>query len=560
MANVETRTISFEGLIKQVREGFLRVPRFYRGFVWRREQILTFFDSIRQKYPVGSLLIWRTQQRYASFDRIGPVALPPNEPRAPAEVGYVLDGHQRLSVVFGVFALDDEQASGLSGNDRVFLVYYDLDAERFLHIRYPKPHHLPARYLLGHDDELTNWLDVRRDATETGSPERAQWDMFRRRATQLQTTFAQYRLPYLDMTEASLQEAVNIFSRVNSQGTAVRREEVFAALSWKPAGFDFARAAKDLLDQYPRYRSFGIKPVLQSVLAALGEFIYDTDWGRILEEHQAKLPGAMEEVGTSLGRALDFLDERIGASSGKVVPYSVHIVVLTELFRRYPDPGPSVLQELERWLWATSFASAFSAANEQALTDAVDRIQRLASGERVSLLPERLILRPFPRRFHAKSARVRVFHLFLKSRGPRDLSTGELLHQSMLLRNGMGDAQPVTSRSLRLAGRFLVAETGRRTLQRDLEALALAHAHAQPSLAVDPAQATDPAAILRSHLIPDDALVALRAGDLDAFIDLRERELIREERAFAKQYVDLTDEEVEEEPEIDVEEEPESDL
>lgn len=562
MASVEPRTFSFEGLITQVRQGILRVPRFQRGFVWRRDQVLELFDSIRRKYPIGSLLIWRTPERYPSFDRLGPVGVPPNEPKAPAEVGYVLDGHQRLSSIFGVFALDDDAAASLRGTDRLFLVYYDLKVDEFVHARYPEKHHLPVRYLIDHDDDLTSWLDERRDATEPGSKERSTWDGYRRRATQLQTTFAQYRLPYLDVTGATLDEAVNIFSRVNSQGTAVRREEVFAALSWKPTGFDFARAANDLLEQYPLYRSFGTKPILQGVLAALGENIYDTNWEGILDRHRDELPRVMEEVGVWLGNALDFLDQRIGASSGKVVPYSVQIVLLIEFFRLCSNPGAATLDELERWVWATSFASTYSSANEVLINDAVERMQKLARGEDAALLPERLVLRPFPRRFHPKSARVRVFHLFLKRRGPRDPSTGELIEPAKLLRNGMGDARKITSgdsRSFRLAGRILVGSR-RRPLRRDLEALSGKFQVVSHSLFDSNEVPVDLDAILHSHLIPRDALAALLDGDIDTFLDLRERELIQEERAFAEQFVSLPVEEFEEEAEIDVEEVPESDL
>jgi hypothetical protein len=562
MASVEPRTFTFEGLIAQVRQGILRVPRFQRRFVWRRDQVLHFLDSIRRKYPVGSLLIWRTRERYSSFDRLGPVVIPPDEPKAPAEVGYVLDGHQRLSVIFGVFALDDEAAANLRGTDRLFLVYYDLKLDKFVHARHPERHHLPARYLIDHDDELTGWLDERRDATQPGSKERSTWDGYRRRATQTQTTFAQYRLPYLDVTGATLDEAVNIFSRVNSQGTAVRREEVFAALSWKPTGFDFARAANDLLDQYPLYRSFGTKPILQGVLAALGESIYDANWESILERHGDRLPRVMEEVGESLGSALDFLDRHIGASSGKVVPYSVQIVLLIEFYRLCANPGTATLDELERWLWATSFASAYSSANEVLIDDAVERMHKLARGDETRLLPDRLVLRPFPRRFHPKSARVRVFHLFLKRCRPRDPSTGEVIEPAKLLRNGMGDARKIISgdsHSFRLAGRILVGSR-RRPLRRDIEALPAKFQMVPQPLFDSEKAPVDLATILGSHLIPRDALTALLADDIDTFLDLRERELILRERAFAEQFVDLPADEFEEEPEIDVEEVPESDL
>jgi hypothetical protein len=70
--------------------------------------------------------------------------VPENEPKAPAEVGYLLDGHQRVSVIYGVFALSDDQAARLRGPERLFLVYFDLEKEEFVHQRFPEEHP-PAR-------------------------------------------------------------------------------------------------------------------------------------------------------------------------------------------------------------------------------------------------------------------------------------------------------------------------------------------------------------------------------------------------------------------------------
>jgi len=54
---------------------------------------------------------------------------------------------------------------------------------------------------------------------------------------------------------------------------------------------------------------------------------------------------------------------------------------------------------------------------------------------------------------------------------------------------------------------------------------------------------------------------ALLVGDTVGFLNARERELIREERIFARQFVDVPDAvEVEEDPEINVEDESEPDF
>lgn len=552
MASIEPRTIHFDRLVyEQVLRGNWRAPRFQRAFVWRRDQILKLFDSIRLRYPIGSLLIWKTRKRYASFERVGPISVPLDQPREPTEVGYILDGHQRVSTLVGALALTDEQAETLKGPDRVFLVYYDLEKEKFLHPRFPQDHQLPVRYLLARDDDrFTTWLDERRDATVRGSPERERWDLLRRRATSLQTTFAQYQIPYLDVQDASLDEAVNIFTLLNLQGTVAKRSDVFAALSWKPDGFDFAQAAREILDSYPRYANFGTDPLLRALLASLGESVYAKDWQRVQQEHKNELRRALRDVKGAFGRATQFLDSDIGASSGKIVPYALQLVLLTEFFRLCPDPGRGAREQLTDWIWASALSGAYTTGGNRLFNTAIERARRLARGDDVQLLDDQPRLRPFPRHFHAKSARVRAVHLFLKTQKPLNLRTGEPIEG--LLRNGMADARSVVDgreRKRWLAGRLLVGARASQLLA-DLRVAA---------------QSPHRAEVLRSHVMTEQALEAILRGDQDEFLTLREAELIRREREFVGKYVDIgadgEDETlVEEEPEIDVEDASEPDF
>ncbi len=552
MASVEPRTISFEELIEQTRKGFLRVPRFQRGFVWRRDQILSLFESIRLRYPIGSLLIWKTSSRYKSFEQIGPVPVPTDTPPQPAEVGYVLDGHQRLTSLFGVFALQDEQAKTLRRSERAFQVYLDLQAQEFVHERHPQPHHLPAWKLLRRDTAVLDFITTHRDKTQRGSSARAAWDRYYHFGMKTTTDFARYRLPFIDVKDASLAEVAEIFTRINSQGTRVSKAEVFAALAWQPDGFDFAQSAHDLLNAHPKYSNFGTAPVLRAILAALGESMYVQSWEGILKAHGDHLPKVMEAVADAYGRAVAFLAEDIGARSGKVTPYALQLVLLTEFFRICSAPSDKTRDALRQWFWASSLSSAYL-LGELTQSNAVEAVRKLARGEAHSLLTAGARLRPFPRNFHPKSARVRSVHLFLKALNPRDPSTGEVIPHDRLLSNGMADAVticgiPGTPIRRRMANRLLVGSGRRRDLKTELIQL-----RGHP----------DQEAILDSHAIPVEALERLAADDEEGFVALREQELIRRERIFAADFVELpplSADATEEEPEVDVIDDSEPDM
>ena len=49
-------------IINQITKGSLRIPSFQRDFVWEPENVAFFMDSLYKKFPVGSILIWRTEK------------------------------------------------------------------------------------------------------------------------------------------------------------------------------------------------------------------------------------------------------------------------------------------------------------------------------------------------------------------------------------------------------------------------------------------------------------------------------------------------------------------
>ena len=70
-------------LLYQAKTGQLQVPQFQRGWVWKRTQVLQFFKSLYNDYPVGTLITWPS--------RIG------NQPTEN-----VIDGQQRLTTLYSL--------------------------------------------------------------------------------------------------------------------------------------------------------------------------------------------------------------------------------------------------------------------------------------------------------------------------------------------------------------------------------------------------------------------------------------------------------------------------
>ena len=110
-------------ILSHIDSGHMALPEFQRGYVWNRDQVRGFFDSLYRRHPVGSLLIWATESKSAVHR--GDVTL------AAGIVKLLLDGQQRITSLYGV--VRGRPPRFFEGNHWAFTgLYFNLETEQFM--------------------------------------------------------------------------------------------------------------------------------------------------------------------------------------------------------------------------------------------------------------------------------------------------------------------------------------------------------------------------------------------------------------------------------------------
>lgn len=94
----EPQSVTFTSLFAEIENGTIKIPQFQVDFVWSKTKSAKLLDSIVKGYPIGTFIIWKTNERLRSIRNLGGVSLP-ETPKGDA-VKYVLDGQQRLTSLF----------------------------------------------------------------------------------------------------------------------------------------------------------------------------------------------------------------------------------------------------------------------------------------------------------------------------------------------------------------------------------------------------------------------------------------------------------------------------
>lgn len=522
---VKPEVMLVDDVLDDVAAGRLRVPRFQRPFVWRPEQMVDLFDSIERGFPIGSLLVWETDEVLATTDTVGGLPIP--SPTSSSGVAYVLDGHQRLSTLYGVLRRPSELPDVSENAEWIWRVYRELGSSDprsnlFTHWRYSRSvpsHLLPMRSVL----RTMDFLAFARALESSGERLPQPADQLVEEAEALAQRIKSYKLAVIRLIGGTLEQAVEVFSRLNSRGQAMTPDQMVSALTYTSSGeLSLAEKINSILESLgPHgYSTIPRSSVFRAILAVAGEGdIQNARWETLARRLGPQLDDALERTEYALQTAVTFLRESIGVPLGRLLPYSIQLVLLAAFFDGDPAPSDQKRDTLRRWFWATSWNGYFAGANTTQIKNALAEMRQFASGGASQLEATAETARPFPERFDMRSARVRTLILWQL----RDLKPTALDGQPLDVVDIVEKADTDAYRHVIPEGTELVSSPANRIVLPTPPGVSVRRALSELPLA-----STLPA----SHGIPDEAMVALRDGDADAFIRLRSEHMASLERAF----------------------------
>ncbi|MFH8582983.1 DUF262 domain-containing protein [Streptomyces celluloflavus] len=406
-----------EQVLERISQGELRVPKFQRPFLWRPEQMLQLFDSMERGYPMGSLLIWETTMPLESLDTIGGHRIPP----APegAKVAYVLDGHQRLSTLFGVLHRSADAPRSTRQEDWMWWVYRPLvrsenDGLRYRHWKSGETvpsHFLPMRSVLG----TLDFLEYARKLSDV-SASREEADRFTTESERIAKRVKNYKVSVVRMEGGTLQQAIEVFSRINSSGQKMRPDQMVSALTYGTIGSETLSDKMEEIKGRVAASGFGEIPIMtifQTVLALSGEedVQRDTSWETMARKVQDQLMTAVTDTDLILQQVVEFLRDEVRVPLARLVPYNIQIMLLAVFFHFSDKVEAEQRVKLRNWFWTTSLAGTFAGSTTTQVRNFITEMKAFARGEGgLSYSGERA--RSFPERFDLRSARVRAYLLW----------------------------------------------------------------------------------------------------------------------------------------------------
>lgn len=499
-------------ILAEVKSGDLVVPAFQRPFVWDDDRRLSLLDSISQGMPVGSLLVWRTGRKdLETYESVGGVVLDVAR-RGNEKLNYLLDGHQRISTLFG--ALQAGQRVPASPDDKSrWEVYYELGSKERPAFRLkpkrgePPPHWLPLEILFD-GDRLFDFTQAQR---AQGKRDLA------RQAESLANVFKDYIIPVVPLITEELDTVTDAFVRINSQGKGMSEAHMLRALTHLKPTDTVRRFAEVRAGLQTRGWGGLDEQVLVNVLKAMLDLDVYAAGARRVHELLATNPMPLDALGPALEEVAEALFH-VGVFGPAALPYAYQFVVLAAVAAKSPGVllQSGAAEKIRWWFWCSTYGEHFTGATGSRIRGTIGFLARLLRGDATPDIPEDA--EPL-HQFWLPSVRTLAFLLFLA-----ELPGGADARRRRRVQLGVGD----TRAAALLYPGAPPANPGNRVIASPEELRSIRNA-LRSGQGFTSAMADE-------FAIPEEAARVL--PDWDAFLEARRKWLFEREKEFIASFCD----------------------
>jgi hypothetical protein len=361
MALPEPQSVTFSSLFAEIENGTIKIPQFQRDFVWSKARSALLLDSIVRGYPIGTFILWKTNERLRAIRNIGNLLLP--DTQAGDAVKYVLDGQQRLTSLFvtlkGLSITREEQIDDYSN----FWLRLDGDEEEPV-VSTEAPCagdqlHIRLRDLLAGDFAYL------------ASFAPAQQELIRTYKNRIES----YQFSTILITGAPIEVATEIFTRLNVGGEPLSVFEIMVAKTYDPvSNFDLAERYNELSASLSEadYGTISPATILQAVSVLIKGQCRKKDILSLRKQDVIAIWPALIE---SVEHAVDYLRNYYRIPVSKLLPYPAQIIPLTYFFYKNGSKLTGDRQKfMHDFFWRVALSGRYSQSLETRIAQDIEKI------------------------------------------------------------------------------------------------------------------------------------------------------------------------------------------
>lgn len=381
-----------------------QIPTFQRDVVWVKENVKKLWDSIYKFYPLGSILIWKTQVKLQNHRQVGGHIIADSDFNR-TEYQYILDGQQRTTSL-----LTSLYGGAIEGRDSFDpTLYVDLtvqiDSEtddesyknRFLFWDEIDDRHGDIKQNIGKKKRFTEGLVVKlidvknnfevveRRLVEDSNPCYKDYGHpVRNELRRLKSILDNYRISFIEVKGIQVSEVCQIFERINQAGKPLNIFDIVVAKTFKPTtATEQGFYLRELIDKFrttnqSQFLKISDLDYLQTLAVLIIRNVNDCGVRNITDRYlneikTEQITTIWEDARNAILKTFDFFENHLHIKTPYLIPYRYFYFTITAYFFRNSSPNYDLIK---KYFWFYSFHNEDLLSNTTQLFQHIDFLDK----------------------------------------------------------------------------------------------------------------------------------------------------------------------------------------
>jgi len=358
-----------------------QIPTFQRDVVWEKENVKKLWDSIYKFYPLGSILVWKTDIKLQNHREIGGHKLV-NDNFNRTEYQYLLDGQQRTtslltSLYGGTIAGKEDFNPALyvditveSSDDtddesykKRFLYWDEIDDKDGTFKRnFSKKKKFDEGLILKLIDIKEKYNDIQKTVIKHPEIDLNFDHQYIEELGRIKQVLDNYRLSFIELKGIQVSEVCQIFERINQAGKPLDIFDIVVAKTFRPkSDLDNGFYLRDLID--------GFREINNSRFLQLSDFDYLQILSILIRENIENsgivniTPRYLNDIKTeqietiwadskkAILKTFDFFENILNLKGPQLIPYRYFYLTISNYFYQNSNPDYDFLK---KYFWFNS--------------------------------------------------------------------------------------------------------------------------------------------------------------------------------------------------------------
>ena len=386
-----------------------QIPTFQRDVVWEQENVKKLWDSIYKFYPLGSILIWKTDLKLQNHRQIGGHQITDTN-FSRTEYQYILDGQQRttslLTSLYGgtiegrpdfdpLLYVDltvsmDNDTDDESYRNR-FLFWSEID-DRNGEIRpnIGKKKRFDEGLIVKLIDIKNNFTTVQTSIFNSSTVNKNFNHSFLTELSKIKGVLDNYRISFIEVKGIQVSEVCQIFERINQAGKPLNIFDIVVAKTFKPSAPQTATSPadkgfylRDLIDDFRKqnnseFLKIGDLDYLQILAVIINHNVPNSGVRNITDRYLNEIKtehilAVWDETKKAILKTFDFFENHLHIKTPYLIPFRYFYFTISAYFYKNSSPDYNLLQ---KYFWFNSFHNDDLLSNTTQLAFHIDFLNK----------------------------------------------------------------------------------------------------------------------------------------------------------------------------------------